>query len=45
MTPSEKTIRRRFGSFRSAVALANALPTSAAFTVPISSTAIAESRL
>jgi len=45
MTPSEKTIRRRFGSFRSAVALANALSPSENLTVPKSSTAIAESRL
>gem|GEM_PF-1628179 len=44
-TPSEKTIRRRFGSFRSAVARANALPPSATLTVPKSSTAITQSRL
>ncbi len=43
MTPSEKTIRRRFGSFRSAVARANA-PALVPI-VPKSSTAIAESRL
>jgi len=35
MTPSEKTIRRRFGSFRSSVARANGPPPSAAPTVPI----------
>ncbi len=45
MTPSEKTIRRRFGSFRSAVARANALPPSATLTVAKSSTAITESRI
>ncbi len=45
MTPSEKTIRRRFGSFRSAVARAKALPPSATLTVPKSSPAIAESKL
>jgi len=35
MTPSEKTIRRRFGSFRSAVARANGPPPPAAPKVPI----------
>ena len=45
MTPSEKTIRRRFGSFRSAVARANAPLPSAATAVPKFATAIAESRL
>ena len=33
MTPSEKTIRRRFGSFRSAVGRANALTPSAILAV------------
>ncbi len=45
MTPSEKTIRRRFGSFRSAVARANPLSPSATLTAAKSSTAITESRL
>ena len=45
MTPSEKTIRRRFGSFRSAVARANAVPPLATLTVPKSSTATTEGRL
>jgi len=45
MTPSEKTIRRRFGSFRSAVARANAPALVCSPTVPKSSTAIGESRL